>query len=156
GNGDDYAAFGGTVQLGEDDPGAAGSLLELLSLDEAVLTGSSIQNQQGLHRRLLQLPVDDLSERMELRHEVCLVMEPSGGIADHHVHSPSLDGLDKIKKDSAGIGPFLLAHQLAAGTIGPDLQLIGSGSTEGVAGTQQYPLAFLPETVCQLPDRSCL
>ena len=46
----------------------------------------------------------------------------------------------------------MLAHQLHAGPVGPDLQLVSCGSTEGIRRAKQDPLALLGQLIRQLAD----
>jgi len=50
GDGDDDAAFGGAVQLGEDDAGDVGGFGEEAGLLEAVLAGGGVHDEEGLVR----------------------------------------------------------------------------------------------------------
>ena len=128
------------------------ALLEGPGLDQAVLAGGGVQHQQGLPGGAGALPVDDLGELGKLRHEVCLVVEAAGGVAQHHVRAPGLGGLKGVEEHRAGVGPLVLAHQLTAGALRPDLQLVRRSGPEGVRGAQQHPLALALELMGQLAD----
>ena len=152
GDGDDDAPLGGAVQLGEHDAGDAGGLLELLGLDQAVLAGGGVQHQQGLPVAAGQLPVHHPGDLVQLVHQVLLVVQPPGGVDEHHVGVPGPGGGEGVKHHGGGVGPLVLAHQLHAGALAPDLQLVGGGGPEGVPGGHQHPPAIPLEGGGQLAD----
>ena len=79
-------------------------------------------------------------------------MEPSGGVAQHHVHPPGPGGLEGVKQHRAGVCPLVLADDLTSGPLRPDLQLVGGGGPEGVRGAQQHPLAPQHQKAGHLAD----
>ena len=50
--------------------------VELLGLDQAVLSGGGVQHQQGLPVAAGQLPVHDAADLVQLVHQVLLVVQP--------------------------------------------------------------------------------
>src|SRR4029450_11088652 len=70
-DGDDDAALGGAVELGQDDPGDADGVGELAGLGEAVLAGGGVQDQQDL-ADLAALALQDAAEPAALLPRVCV------------------------------------------------------------------------------------
>ena len=79
-------------------------------------------------------------------------MQPSGGVAQHHIHVPCLGRLQSIKQYRAGIRALMLPHDIHAGTARPDLQLVGGRRTERIAGAQQDLFALILQLLGQLAD----
>ena len=79
-------------------------------------------------------------------------MEPSGGVAQHHIHVSGLSSLKCVEQYGAGVRALVLPDDLASGPLRPDLQLIGGGGTEGISGAQQHLLALILQPVGQLAD----
>src|SRR5664280_3114674 len=71
-DGNDDAALGGAVQLGEHDTADVHGLLELPCLAQAVLAGRRVDHEQRLVRGAGQLLLDDPAHLLELAHEVDL------------------------------------------------------------------------------------
>ena len=79
-------------------------------------------------------------------------MEPSGGVAQHHIHVPGLGGLQCVKQHGAGVRALVLPDDLASGPLCPDLQLVGGGGAEGIGGAQHHPFALLFQAGGDLSD----
>ena len=79
-------------------------------------------------------------------------MEPSRRVAQHHVHVTGLGGLQRVEQHGARVGALVLADNIHTGAVCPDLQLVGSGGTERITGTQQYLLALTLVAGGQLAD----
>src|ERR1700722_11764934 len=83
-DGDDNAALGGPVKLGQDDPGDVYRLGEHAGLPEPVLAGGGVEDEQDLiHRGAL---LDDALDLAELVHQPSLGVQPAGGVHDDRVH----------------------------------------------------------------------
>ena len=63
-----------------------------------------------------------------------------------------LGGLQGVEQHRAGIGALMLADDVHTGTVRPDLQLVGGGGAERIAGAQQHLLALRLEAGGQLAD----
>ena len=116
------------------------------------MTGSGVQHQQRFPGGVGALTVDDLAQLAQLVHQVLLIVQPAGGIHQHHIHAPRLGSLQRIKQHRTGIGALVLTHNVHTGALGPDLQLVGGGGAEGIAGAQQHLLALLAELMGHLAD----
>ena len=82
-HGDDDAALGGAVELGQDHAGDADRFGEHLGLRHAVLAGGGVEHEQHfVHRQVL---FGDAADLAELVHEVRLVLQAAGGVDDEHV-----------------------------------------------------------------------
>ena len=92
--------------------------------------------------------LDHLAHLAQLVHQVLLGVQPPGGVADHHVVPARARGLDRVEHHGAGVGARLAAHDLAAGPLGPQGQLLGRRGAEGVARGQQHRAA---ELLLQVP-----
>ena len=71
-------------------------------------------------------------------------MQAAGGVGDDHVDAGSLARFTASKITDAGIGALLALHDLAPDALGPDLELLGGGGAEGVAGGEHDLLALAP------------
>ena len=58
-NGDDDSAFGGAVELRQNQAGAVDRVGKILGLTESVLAGGGVEYQQGFVRRAFDLLADD-------------------------------------------------------------------------------------------------
>ena len=79
-------------------------------------------------------------------------MEPSGGVAQHHIHVPGLSSLKCVEQYGAGVRALVLPDDLAFGPLCPDLQLVGGGGAEGIGGAQHHPFALLFQAGGDLSD----
>ena len=94
---DDYAAFGGAVELGEDHARDWCGLGEELGLADGILAGGRIENQQGLVRGLGDLAADDAVDLLQFLHEVGFRLQTAGRIDDENIDVAGLGCLDGIK-----------------------------------------------------------
>jgi len=92
-DGDDDAAFGRAIQLGQDDPGQVESLVKEPGLGDGVLTNGGVQDQYGLVGAVLYLFADHPLDLLQLFHQVPLGMQPSGRIDDQHIYTSRLSRL---------------------------------------------------------------
>ena len=69
-------------------------------------------------------------------------MEAAGGVDDDNVGAPGFAGADAVIDHGGGIAPLLMADDIDARALGPDLKLVGSGGAEGVARAEQDALAL--------------
>ena len=82
GDGDGDAAFGGAVELGEDDAGDAGGLGEQAGLLEAVLAGGGVHDEEDFVGRAGDEAGGGAAHLVELVHEAGLGVEAAGGVDD--------------------------------------------------------------------------
>ena len=116
------------------------------------MSGGGVQHQQRLPARLRQLPVNDLAELGQLVHQVLLIVQPPGGVAQDHIYIPGLGRLQCIKQHRSGVGPLMLAHNRHVRPLGPYLQLVGGSGPEGIRRAEQDLLALRLQAVGQLAD----
>src|SRR5437660_1209011 len=78
-----------------------------------------VEHQQGLMRRvgidLLHNP-DDLQE---LVHQALLVLQPAGGVDQHHVVALGPRAFDGVEGEARGVGVGRARHEIGAGALGP-------------------------------------
>ena len=130
------AALGGPVELGEHDAGDVDDLAEDAGLDQAVLTGGGVEDEQDLGDRgdLLDDPLD----LAELVHEAGLVLQPPGGVDQHRV-DPLVDALlDGLEGHAGGVAALRAAHHLDADAVAPRGQLVDGRGTERVGRAQGH------------------
>ena len=92
GDGEDDAAFGGAVELGEDDAGDAGGFGEEAGLGEAVLAGCRVHDEEGLVGGAGDESLRGATHLVELLHEVGFGVEAAGGVDDEDLRAARLGG----------------------------------------------------------------
>ena len=96
---------------------------------------------------------DHAAHLRELLHQVLLGVEASRRVDDHDLGPARDGGADRVERDGRRVRSVLvLAHDLRAVALGPDLELVGRSGPEGVAGPEQDALALLAEAVGDLGD----
>ena len=106
------AALGGPVELGEHDAGDVDDLAEDAGLDEAVLAGGGVEDEQHLGDRGLLL--DDPLDLAELVHEAGLVLQAAGGVDEHRVDAVVDAVLDRVERHARGVTALGAADDLDA------------------------------------------
>ena len=71
-------------------------------------------------------------------------MQAAGRIDEDDIHGAGLGGLERVEQDGARVGTLLLADDVDAVALGPDLQLLDRRGAEGVGGAEQHAFAFGP------------
>ena len=104
GDGEDYAAFGGTVHLGKQDAFAIDCLGEGARLKQAVLAGCGVDGEQDA------LGVDALTREdalhfLQLFHEVELGVQSACCVDDDDIDVAGAGGLQRVECDCAGSAP---------------------------------------------------
>ena len=107
GDGDDDAALGGAVELGEDDAGDAGGLGEQTRLLQAVLAGGGVDDKQGLVRGAGDEARGGAAHLVELFHEVSFGVEAAGGVDEEDVGGAGLGGGAGVVERGGGIATLL-------------------------------------------------
>ena len=149
----DHAAAGRAVELGENDPGAAGGLLEALGLREGILAGGGIDDEEHFMGRFRDELRDHAADLGELLHEIRLRLEAAGGIDDADVGARLDRPRDRLVGDAGRIAPLRAADDLGAEPVGPHRELLDGRRSEGVAGPKHDALAFAGEDPRELRDR---
>src|SRR5579883_1302077 len=109
GNGHDDAAFGGAVELGEDDAGDADGAGKFAGLGEAVLSGGGVENEKDVMRSAGDDFGGGALHLFEFSHEIGLGVEAAGGIDDDGIGVAGFGGGDGVEDDGGRIGTgFLL------------------------------------------------
>ena len=91
-------ALGAAVELGEHDPGHPDRLGELACLDEAVLAGRRVEDEQHLGD-VPRRPIGDAADLSQLLHQVRLRVQPAGGVGEHEVRAAALRRGDRVEDD---------------------------------------------------------
>src|SRR3954470_4238614 len=120
-DGDDDAALGGAVELGQHDAGDVDDLGEHPSLNQAVLTRGRIEDEEHLVDRAA--PLDDALDLAELVHQALLGVQPAGGVDQDRVCALLDACLDRVERDARGIGAFRAADDRRADTVRPGGEL---------------------------------
>ena len=76
-------------------------------------------------------------------------MQPSRGVDDHDVSARA----DRVVGDRGRVAAALAAHELGAGALRPDLELLLGRCAEGVGGADGDRAAVLAELLRELADR---
>ena len=126
--------------------------MELPGLVHGVLAGGGVKYQQGLPVAAGQLPVDDTADLPQLVHQVLLVVQPAGGVADDDIAAPGLGRGDGVKHHGSGVGPLLVFDKGHPGPVRPDLQLLDGSGPEGIRRPQDDGLALSLQAGGQLAD----
>ena len=92
GDGEDNAAFGGSVELGEDDAGDAGSLGEEARLLQAILAGGCVHDEKGLVGGAGHELLGGAAHLVELLHQIGLGVEATGGVDDQDLGAAGFGG----------------------------------------------------------------
>ena len=81
-------------------------------------------------------------------------MQPSCRIDKKYVDVAGNSGFDSVKNYCCRISAFFVTDNFTAGTFAPNLQLLGSGGTKGIAGGQHDFVFKQMEIVGQFADSS--
>ena len=90
-------------------------------------------------------PLDDVADLLELAHQVRLGMKPARGVDDQDVDVAGQCPLAGIVGHAGRIGPRRPFDDLAAGSIGPDRELVGGGRAKRVASGQEDRISLILE-----------
>ena len=102
---------------------------------------------------MLALLLDDPLDLAELVHEADLVVQAAGGVDDDDVGLLLDAGLDGVERDGGGVGAVLVGADGGHPDPGaPRLELVGSGSAEGVGGAEDDVLVLGDEHAGELAD----
>ena len=125
----------------------ARDFLKLFGLHQAVLAGRTVEDEQYFFIRTGQLAVDDAGNFAQLVHEICLVVQPPGSVAENHVRTSGLGRRDCVKDNGGGGCPLVLTHDVHARAVRPNLKLIRSGGTESIARAKEDFFALFFQAV---------
>ena len=77
-------------------------------------------------------------------------MQAPGGVGNDHVIAAGGGRFHRVKNDGGGVGSLTGLDQRDPGAVGPDLQLLAGGGTEGVACSQHDPATLTGVVIGQL------
>src|SRR6202044_3403466 len=132
GDGDDDAAFGAAVELGEDDTGDVGGLGEEACLLQTVLAGGCVDDEEGLVRSAGQEALGGAAHLVELLHEVGLGVEAAGGVDEKDASVAGLGGGEGVEERGGGIATLARLDEVDVGALGPDFELLDGSGAEGI------------------------
>src|SRR5690606_19711176 len=151
-NGSQRTAFGGTVQLGDNQTSQPQGRIKRSDLGNGVLAGVAVYNQENFMGSLAIGLANHTLDLLELFHQVQLSRQATGSVHHDHTHITSTACMYRIKSHGGGVATILSNNaDVIAGA--PLNQLFTSSSTEGIAGGQQDFCALLLEGVGQFTDR---
>jgi len=152
GDGDDDAAFGGAVELGEDDAGHADGRGELASLSETVLAGSGVHHQEDVVGSARNHFCGGAFHFFEFKHEIGFGVETAGGVDDYGIGAAGFCCSHGVEDYRGGVGAGFLFDEFDAVALGPDFELFDRGSAEGVRGAKDDAAAILAEAIGEFAD----
>ena len=151
-DGDDDAAFGGAVELGEKDAGHVDGLLEFLSLGDGGLAGGGIEDQQHFVGGVGNLPGDHVSDLGELLHEVPLIMQTPGGVDEQDIRTSRDRGPGGVEGDGGGVRTLISLDEINPQSLRPDFELGDGPGSEGVGGGEENTAPLIAEGLGNLGD----
>ena len=155
-HGDNNASFRRAVELGQDHAGTADAFGENLGLANRVLAVGGVDDEQDFMGCPGNEPLDDVTNLLELAHQVSLSMKPSRGVDDQDVDMAGQCPLAGVVGHAGRISPRRPFDDLAAGPIGPDRELISRRGAKGIASSQQDRISLIFEMLSKLGDRGGL
>ena len=123
-DGENHAALGGAVELGDDQAGHAQPLVEFLRLRDRILPDGSVEHQQHLVRCARVEAREHALDLLELLHEVSLRVQSAGRVGDQHIDVARARGLSASKITAAGSSPGLLRDDGHVIARRPDLAIV--------------------------------
>ena len=154
-DGEDDAALGGRVELGQDDPGQADRLVERPAWARPFwpVVASSTNRVSGVGPG--QALVDDAADLRQLVHEVRLGVQAPGGVGDDEVRATRDGRVDGVVDDGPGIGAGRMGHDRDARRGPPRSASCSMAAARNVSAaarmtdvpSAEYRLASLPMVV---------
>ena len=118
-----------------------------------ILADGRVHHQQTGMGGGFVLFLDDADDLFQFRHQVLLILQPSGGVDDDDILAVLPRVLDGIERQTRRVRPLGAGDHGTARAFPPDLKLFDGGGAEGVAGGQQHRFALGLELGRQLADR---
>ena len=110
---DQDAAARGAVELGHDEPGDAGDLVEDLDLRQRVLSDGGVEHQQHRVRRAGVDLLHHAHDLLQLVHQLGLVLQPAGGVDQEHVDALAARLGERVEGEAGRVGAGARAITLA-------------------------------------------
>ena len=153
GDRDQYAAARGSVELGHHKAGHACLRAENIHLIQSVLARRRIEGQENVVRGGRILLLQDAQNLDKLGHQLCLVLQPAGGVDQEHVGAGFFRFFKRFEGEAGGVGAGRPGDDRNAHALAPDLELLDGRGAEGIAGAEHYALCFGGEASRELADR---
>ena len=99
---------------------------------------------------------NDAVDLRQLLHQVLLVVQPSGSVADEHIAATCLGSINGIIDHRCRIRTLGVLDDIHAGTLRPDFQLVDGSCTECIRSGNQNLLALGFQLMAQLADGGSL
>ena len=120
---------------------------------DAVLADRRVEHEQHFLRRARHLARGDAPDLVELVHQVHARVQAAGGVDQHRIAPLRLAGRDRVEHDGRGIGAFARAHDVDAGAVRPDFELLDRRGAKRVGGADQRLSPSRLQQIRQLADR---
>jgi hypothetical protein len=151
-NGNQDPAARGTVELGHDKTSDAGDVAKDLDLGERILTDRGVEHQQnGMRHRGIDL-FHHAHDLLELVHQHRLVLQAAGSVDEQHVHVLAARFGERVESEAGGVGARRARDHRRTAAAPPDVELVDSGRTEGIAGGEHHRAALGVELGGELAD----
>src|SRR5580692_1031371 len=151
-DGNDDAAFGGAIELGENDAGDTDAGGELASLGQTVLSRGGVENEQDVVRRAGNNFGGGALHFFEFLHEIGFGVQAAGGVDDDGVGGTRFGCGHGVEDHGGGIGAGLLLDDFHTIALRPNFELFDGGGAEGVRGTEDDAASILAQTICELAN----
>ena len=92
------------------------------------------------------------ADLFQLFHEIHLRLKPACCIDEDHVGAARFGRRHRVKSDRRRIRAFRVLHDIRAGALRPDGQLLGSGRAERIRRREEHFFPFFAHLAGQLPD----
>ena len=152
GDGDDDAAFGGAVELGQHDSGDASVAPEFAGLVEAILACGRVENEQDIVRRAGNNFSGGALHFFQLGHEIRFCVKAAGGVDDYDVGGARAGGGKRVEDDGGRISAGFLSYHLDAGAARPNFKLLDGGGAKRVGGAEDNASAFFFQAIAKFAD----
>ena len=146
-DGDDDTAFGGAIELGDDQAGELADLVEFAGLVDGVLTRGTVEDEQHFVRSTGQASIHHPMYLGQFLHEVVLGMETTGGVDEEIGGVAGERGRDGIVGDGGGIGLIGTGDDGNVEALPPEFELFDGGGAKGVAGGEHRDPALILDEV---------
>jgi hypothetical protein len=146
-NRNDDAAFAAAVEFGDDDASDGDGFVEFAGLLESVGAGGGIDDEENLVRGGGVFASHHTMDLLEFLHEVVLVMEASGGVADEKLGLQTLGLFIGIEANGGRVAVLRAFDEGDLEAFGPNLELLDGSGAEGVCGSENDAVALVVEEV---------
>src|SRR5690606_12216688 len=152
GDGEEDAALGRTVELGDDDTRQLHRVVEAPGLLETVLPCDGVEHQPHVLRFPRIGPVDDPLHLLQFLHQVVLGMQAAGRVDEQQVTALADAPLRSVESHRGRVAVVRTRHGRDTETLPPYRQLCAACGPEGVACCEHHLAAVGRVVAAQLGD----